>query len=122
MSTLTLDQRLLEVTDAQLRTLTPREEQVIRLRLGRSSSMFSDTPRIHTWEEIGRQFAVTKERARQVALKGLRRLEPKPPAPLSKTPLKGYTLAPFDCPHAHLSYAYHNHPHCQDCGTWDPAV
>ena len=49
-------------------TLTPREEQVLRLRFG------IDEERDHTLEEVGHQFAVTRERIRQIEAKALRKL------------------------------------------------
>ena len=59
---------LQEVTRRVLGTLTPREEQVLRLRYGVGER--SD----HTLEEIGTRLAVTKERARQIEAKALRKL------------------------------------------------
>ena len=51
-----------------LKTLTPREEKVLRLRFGIGEA--TD----HTLEEVGRQFAVTRERIRQIEAKALRKL------------------------------------------------
>ncbi len=51
-----------------LATLTPREEQVLRLRFGIGER--SD----HTLEEVGMRFAVTRERIRQIEAKALRKL------------------------------------------------
>ncbi len=51
-----------------LATLTPREEQVLRLRFGIGER--SD----HTLEEVGTRFAVTRERIRQIEAKALRKL------------------------------------------------
>lgn len=51
-----------------LRTLTPREEAVIRLRFG------LDDGRCHTLEEVGLEFRVTRERIRQIEAKALRKL------------------------------------------------
>lgn len=51
-----------------LSTLTPREEAVIRLRFGLKDG------RCHTLEEVGREFAVTRERIRQIEAKALRKL------------------------------------------------
>ena len=53
---------------AVLSTLTPREERVLRMRFG--IGMNSD----HTLEEVGVQFAVTRERIRQIEAKALRKL------------------------------------------------
>jgi len=54
--------------DAVLKTLLPREEQVIRLRFGLQDG------RCHTLEEVGTKFEVTRERIRQIEAKALRKL------------------------------------------------
>ena len=59
---------LSEQTKKVLATLTPREEQVLRLRFGIGEK--SD----HTLEEVGQKFAVTRERIRQIEAKALRKL------------------------------------------------
>jgi RNA polymerase primary sigma factor len=51
-----------------LKTLSPREEKVIRLRFGIGCD------REHTLEEIGQKFDVTRERIRQIEAKALRQL------------------------------------------------
>jgi len=51
-----------------LKTLTPREERVIRLRFGLEDGSE------HTLEEVGQSFAVTRERIRQIEAKALRKL------------------------------------------------
>ncbi len=51
-----------------LKTLTPREEAVIRLRFGLKDG------RCHTLEEVGMEFNVTRERIRQIEAKALRKL------------------------------------------------
>ena len=51
-----------------LHTLTPREEQVLRLRFG------LDDGRSRTLEEVGQQFNITRERIRQIEAKALRKL------------------------------------------------
>ena len=51
-----------------LKTLTPREEEVIRLRFGLKDG------RCHTLEEVGMEFNVTRERIRQIEAKALRKL------------------------------------------------
>ena len=59
---------LTEQTKKVLATLTPREEQVLRMRFGIGEK--SD----HTLEEVGHEFAVTRERIRQIEAKALRKL------------------------------------------------
>ncbi|MBI3696083.1 MAG: RNA polymerase sigma factor RpoD, partial [Acidobacteria bacterium] len=51
-----------------LKTLTPREEKVIKMRFG------LDDGNEHTLEELGQRFAVTRERIRQIEAKALRKL------------------------------------------------
>ena len=57
-----------EDIDSVLKTLTAREEQVIRLRFGLKDG------RCHTLEEVGIEFNVTRERIRQIEAKALRKL------------------------------------------------
>lgn len=57
-----------EDIDTVLKTLTPREEAVIRLRFGLKDG------RCHTLEEVGTEFDVTRERIRQIEAKALRKL------------------------------------------------
>jgi RNA polymerase primary sigma factor len=57
-----------EDIDSVLRTLSPREEAVIRLRFGLKDG------RCHTLEEVGMEFDVTRERIRQIEAKALRKL------------------------------------------------
>lgn len=59
-----LKEQLMDVLD----TLTPREEKVLRLRFG------LDDGKARTLEEVGREFAVTRERIRQIEAKALRKL------------------------------------------------
>jgi RNA polymerase primary sigma factor len=59
---------LREQTNRVLGTLTPREEKVLRLRFGLSDGCE------HTLEEVGQDFAVTRERIRQIEAKALRKL------------------------------------------------
>ncbi len=59
---------LKEQTAHVLRTLTPREERVIKMRFGLEDGSE------HTLEEVGQSFAVTRERIRQIEAKALRKL------------------------------------------------
>ncbi|MEW6067839.1 MAG: sigma-70 family RNA polymerase sigma factor [Nitrospirota bacterium] len=52
-----------------LKTLTPKEEKVIRMRFGIGSE------RDHTLEEVGRHLSITRERVRQIEAKALRKLK-----------------------------------------------
>ncbi len=63
-----------------LHTLTPREEQVIKLRFGLEDG------RPRTLEEVGKQFRITRERIRQIEAKALRKLR----HPSRSKPLKDY--------------------------------
>ena len=59
---------LKDQTGQVLRTLTPREEKIMKMRFG----LEDDSE--HTLEEVGRAFAVTRERIRQIEAKALRKL------------------------------------------------
>ena len=59
---------LKEQTDYVLKSLTPREERVIKMRFGVGDGSE------HTLEEVGQSFAVTRERIRQIEAKALRKL------------------------------------------------
>lgn len=59
-----LREQLLQV----LSTLTPREQEVLRMRYG------IDDARAKTLEEVGKEFNVTRERIRQIEAKALRKL------------------------------------------------
>ncbi|HEX8797380.1 MAG TPA: RNA polymerase sigma factor RpoD, partial [Terriglobales bacterium] len=59
---------LKEQTANMLRTLTPREEKIIKMRFGLEDGSE------HTLEEVGQHFAVTRERIRQIEAKALRKL------------------------------------------------
>jgi RNA polymerase primary sigma factor len=63
-----------------LKTLTTREEQVLRLRFGVGEE------NEHTLEEVGRSFSVTRERIRQIESKALRKL---------RHPSRAQKLRPF---------------------------
>jgi len=67
-------------TDNALKTLTPREEQVLKLRFGIGDGTE------HTLEEVGRTFNVTRERIRQIEYKALRKL---------RHPSRALILKPF---------------------------
>ena len=54
--------------DTMLKTLTPREERIIRLRYGLEDNV------IHTLEDIAKEFGITRERVRQLEVKAIRRL------------------------------------------------
>ena len=60
---------LREVIERELRTLTPREEIVIKLRFGLVDG------RSRTLEEVGKEFDITRERIRQIEGKALRKLK-----------------------------------------------
>jgi len=63
-----IDSNVREETADVLKTLSPKEEKVIRMRFGIGCE------REHTLEEIGQEFAVTRERIRQIEAKALRAL------------------------------------------------
>ena len=63
-----LNLNLKEQTDNVLKTLTPREERVIKMRFGVGDGSE------HTLEEVGQDFSVTRERIRQIEAKALRKL------------------------------------------------
>ena len=57
-----------EDINSVLKSLAPREEEVIRLRFGLKDG------RCHTLEEVGSEFNVTRERIRQIEAKAIRKL------------------------------------------------
>ncbi len=59
---------LMDQTAAVLRSLTPREEEVVRMRFGIGNGSEC------TLEEVGKRFSVTRERIRQIECKALRKL------------------------------------------------
>jgi len=67
-------------TEGVLKSLTPREEQVLKLRFGIGDGTE------HTLEEVGRTFSVTRERIRQIEYKALRKL---------RHPTRSHVLKPF---------------------------
>ncbi|HJW32721.1 MAG TPA: RNA polymerase sigma factor RpoD [Holophagaceae bacterium] len=64
-----VQQRLKETVGNVLKTLTEREEKVLRMRFG-----VGDESTEHTLEEVGSEFAVTRERIRQIESKALRKI------------------------------------------------
>jgi RNA polymerase primary sigma factor len=64
----TINEKYKEEINNVLKTLTEREEQVLRLRYGLVDG------KQHTLEEVGKVFGVTRERIRQIESKALRRL------------------------------------------------
>jgi RNA polymerase primary sigma factor len=60
---------LMEQTSSVLKTLTPREEKIMKMRFG-----FEDGSE-HTLEQVGQTFGVTRERIRQIEAKALRKLK-----------------------------------------------
>jgi RNA polymerase primary sigma factor len=67
-----IDVNLKEQTASMLKTLTPREEKVIKMRFG----LEDGEPR--TLEEVGRTIGVTRERTRQIEAEVLRKLRTSP--------------------------------------------
>jgi len=59
---------LMEQTSSVLKTLTPREEKILKMRYGLEDGSE------HTLEQVGQTFAVTRERIRQIEAKALRKL------------------------------------------------
>jgi RNA polymerase sigma factor (sigma-70 family) len=76
-----------EQTRKVLATLTPREEQILRMRFGIGQK--TD----YTLEEVGKQFAVTRERIRQIEAKALRKLR----QTAHSRNLGGFVEREFDC-------------------------
>ncbi len=63
-----MDLNLREQTAEVLKTLTPREQEILKMRFGLEDGSE------HTLEEVGRNFQVTRERIRQIEAKALRKL------------------------------------------------
>ena len=68
---------LREQTAEVLKTLSPREEKIVKMRFGLQDGSE------HTLEEVGQNFAVTRERIRQIEAKALRKLRHPEPQPSS---------------------------------------
>ncbi|MCK9293253.1 sigma-70 family RNA polymerase sigma factor, partial [archaeon] len=77
-----INQALKKAIDDILKTLTDREEKVLRLRYGLLDG------KTYTLEEVGREFGVTRERIRQIEGKALRKLR----QPSRKKKLKDFNL------------------------------
>ncbi len=77
-----LKERVREV----LKTLTPREEKVIKMRFG------IDVASEHTLEEVGKDFSVTRERIRQIEVKALSKLR----HPSTKQKIQSFFEKEFD--------------------------
>src|SRR5262249_50788728 len=79
---------LKEQTQAVLKTLTPREEKVLKMRFGVGDGSE------HTLEEVGQSFAVTRERIRQIESKALRKLRHPSRSRLRRASLEGRNAYP----------------------------
>jgi len=77
---------LKEQTESVLKTLTPREEQVIKMRFGLGDGSE------HTLEEVGQRFSVTRERIRQIEAKALRKLRHPSRSRMLRAFLEGSTM------------------------------
>jgi RNA polymerase primary sigma factor len=75
-----ISQDLMTQVERALSTLSPKEKKILRLRFGIGEEGE------HTLEEVGRRFAVTRERIRQIETKALRKL---------RHPLRGRALRAF---------------------------
>jgi RNA polymerase primary sigma factor len=79
-SDVVMNLNLREQTAEVLKTLSPREEKIVRMRFGLQDGSE------HTLEEVGQYFAVTRERIRQIEAKALRKL---------RHPSRSYRLKTF---------------------------
>jgi RNA polymerase primary sigma factor len=75
-----ISQDLMTQVERALATLSPKEKKILRLRFGIGEEGE------HTLEEVGKRFAVTRERIRQIETKALRKL---------RHPLRGRSLRAF---------------------------
>jgi RNA polymerase primary sigma factor len=64
-----IQSNLREITTRALADISPREERILRMRFGIGVN------KEHTLDEIGKQFAITRERIRQIEAKALRKLK-----------------------------------------------
>ena len=64
-----IQSNLREITTRALAAVTPREERILRMRFGIGMN------KEHTLDEVGKQFAITPERIRQIEAKALRKLK-----------------------------------------------
>ncbi len=64
-----MKQNLREAADSALETLSPREQEIVRMRYG-----LNETGREYTLQEVGEMFKVTRERIRQIEEKALMKL------------------------------------------------
>ena len=64
----TYSKLLIEKVEEVLESLPPRESRILRLRFGLENG------KMHTLEEVGQKFGLTRERIRQIETKALRRL------------------------------------------------
>ena len=91
-----MDGNLREHTAEVLKTLTPREEQIVRMRFG-----IGEDPK-RTLEEVGRSFNVTRERIRQIEATAMRKLRDPSRADRLETLLDGeaiyFIMPPADNP------------------------
>ena len=64
-----MKQNLREATDSALESLSPREQEIVRMRYG-----LNEAGREYTLQEVGEMFKVTRERIRQIEEKALMKL------------------------------------------------
>ena len=85
-----IESNVRDETAGILKTLSPKEEKVIRMRFGIGCE------REHTLEEIGQEFDVTRERIRQIEAKALRQLAgPRTGPPPARADGRTITRSPF---------------------------